>query len=122
MHDLNELVVDIAGWVLREASDINYNGSIVGFGTFAGQSRAYVLVQVVGTISPFDLDRDGDVDFDDFGIFQTCYSGPSVVADQDCLAADFDDDQDVDQTDFGLLQRCYSGPDISSEPNCMGLK
>jgi hypothetical protein len=31
-----------------------------------------------------DLDRDGDVDMDDFGIFQRCYSGPEIPADASC--------------------------------------
>ena len=31
-----------------------------------------------------DLDRDGDVDQDDFGIFQRCVSGSNIPADPDC--------------------------------------
>ncbi len=33
---------------------------------------------------PGDLDRDGDVDQDDFGIFQRCSSGPGIPGDPDC--------------------------------------
>lgn len=33
---------------------------------------------------PGDLDRDGDVDQTDFGIFQRCQSGPNVPADPNC--------------------------------------
>jgi hypothetical protein len=33
---------------------------------------------------PGDLDRDGDVDQDDFGIFQRCGSGPGIPGDPDC--------------------------------------
>jgi hypothetical protein len=31
-----------------------------------------------------DLDRDGDVDTEDFAIFQRCQSGPNIPADPDC--------------------------------------
>lgn len=33
-----------------------------------------------------DLDRDGDVDQDDFGLFQRCVSGPGVLADPNCAS------------------------------------
>jgi hypothetical protein len=32
-----------------------------------------------------DLDADGDVDQDDFGLFQRCFSGPTGLADPNCL-------------------------------------
>lgn len=31
-----------------------------------------------------DFDFDGDVDHDDFGVLQRCYSGPELIADADC--------------------------------------
>jgi hypothetical protein len=44
MHDLNDLVVDKAGWTLTEARAINDNEQIVGTGTnSAGQSHGFLL-------------------------------------------------------------------------------
>jgi hypothetical protein len=59
---------------------------------------------------PEDLDADGDVDGDDFLLFNGCISGPSIPqTDDDCLKADFDGDGDVDQEDFGLFQSSITG-------------
>jgi probable HAF family extracellular repeat protein len=43
LRDLNELIAADTGWRLLEASDINNNGQIVGFGTFNGLQRAFRL-------------------------------------------------------------------------------
>lgn len=41
--DLNTMIAPGSGWVLRSAEGINDAGDIVGFGTFGGQSRAFML-------------------------------------------------------------------------------
>ncbi len=61
-----------------------------------------------------DLDQDGDVDDDDFVLFDACQSGPTVPAGSECSSRDFDGDGDVDQSDFGIFQRCLSGSDGSA--------
>ena len=43
MEDLNNLILANSGWVLQEARAINNKGRIVGFGTFNGQTRAFLL-------------------------------------------------------------------------------
>ncbi|MCK4342147.1 MAG: hypothetical protein KAY37_10555 [Phycisphaerae bacterium] len=43
-----------------------------------------------------DLDRDGDVDLDDFAAFADCLSGPDVAFAPGCDAADLDGDADED--------------------------
>ena len=71
--------------------------------------------------APFpDLDEDGDVDANDYGIFEGCASGPEVPRTQTdtCRRADFDKDNDVDQCDFGEFQRCYSGENIPAAAGC----
>jgi hypothetical protein len=66
-----------------------------------------------------DLDRDGDVDAEDFETFQMCISGPEMTQnDPDCLSARLDDDEDVDLVDFGILQRCFSGSEQPADPSC----
>ncbi|MDX2036309.1 MAG: hypothetical protein SFX72_06630 [Isosphaeraceae bacterium] len=46
IFDLNDLIDQTAGWRLLSAEGINDAGQIVGFGTFAGQTRAFVLTAV----------------------------------------------------------------------------
>jgi len=59
-----------------------------------------------------DLDADGDVDVNDFALFQVCFNGSSRPPPAVCsVDADSDDDGDVDVNDFGILQACYNGPD-----------
>lgn len=67
-----------------------------------------------------DMDGDDDVDLDDFGVFQTCITGPNLGPVQEgCESVDFDHDNDIDQSDFGAFQQCYSGPDIPADPDCV---
>lgn len=74
------------------------------------------------TLIRADLDEDNDVDSDDFGLFQSCQTGPVLgpPASGPCLAADFDGDDDIDISDFGLFQRCLSGPNVAPSFNCDG--
>ena len=44
VHDLNDLIDPLAGWILGEATNINENGQIVGWGTFNGApDRSFLL-------------------------------------------------------------------------------
>jgi len=68
---------------------------------------------------PGDLDEDGDVDQDDFGLLQGCLTGQGIrQTAASCWFADFDMDSDVDQHDWGAFSRCMSGADVPSDPNC----
>jgi len=64
-----------------------------------------------------DFDYDNDVDLEDFGQFQVCYSGPGREYPSGCENADLDDDNDVDQTDFTQFQSCMAGANIVP-PGC----
>ncbi len=69
---------------------------------------------------PGDFDLDGDVDLDDFGVFQACATGPLAGPPAPgCGPADLDLDLDIDQSDFGFWQRCISGPDVPGNPACL---
>lgn len=69
--------------------------------------------------APGDMDRDGDVDQEDFGHFQACYSGAGIPQyDFDCLDALLDTDEDVDHDDFGVFQQCFTGPNVIADLNC----
>ena len=68
---------------------------------------------------PGDLDRDGDVDQEDFGRLQACLSGALVPqTDPACLGARIDTDGDVDAGDVALFQRCLSGAGLAGDPLC----
>jgi len=70
---------------------------------------------------PGDFDGDLDVDQEDFGRFQACYTGAGEPqSDPQCLGALLDADDDVDLDDFGIFQACMSGAGILAQPGCAG--
>ncbi|GMU24655.1 MAG: hypothetical protein AMXMBFR13_47290 [Phycisphaerae bacterium] len=78
-----------------------------------------VEITVVEPPVPGDFDGDRDVDMDDFGAFQACFSGPGAVqTDPACGKARMDGDPDVDQADFELFQRCMTGANVEGSPSC----
>jgi hypothetical protein len=64
------------------------------------------------------MDRDGDVDQEDFGRFQACLSGFSVPLAPGCEPADFNSDGYVDQTDLNLILSCMGGPNRPIAAGC----
>jgi hypothetical protein len=62
--------------------------------------------------TPDDLDKDGDVDLADYGVFEWCFGGPNVpyTSPDPCSDVDFDADGDVDLSDYGRFLSCYNGP------------
>jgi len=63
-----------------------------------------------------DFDNDQDVDLEDFGKLQACYSGDGVFYGDGCDECDLDSDRDVDQSDFIQFQGCLGG--ANQIPNC----
>jgi len=66
-------------------------------------------------VSPGDADADGDVDVNDFAVFQTCFNGPGQpwsggAEPAKCACMDRDADGDVDVNDFAVFQGCFNGP------------
>jgi probable HAF family extracellular repeat protein len=51
LHDLNALIPPNTGWVLQVAEAINDAGQIAGYGTFNGQTEAFLLTPL-GASSP----------------------------------------------------------------------
>jgi len=68
-----------------------------------------------------DVDKDGDVDQDDFAMFQVCYTGggsggvPSEPS--YCQCFDRDNDDDIDSDDFTVFQDCATGPYVPFDLN-----
>jgi len=70
----------------------------------------------------FDADGDADVDHDDFGAFQACFTGQDpdegVFDWENCGCLDVDEDEDVDENDYDAFEACASGPDVPADPAC----
>lgn len=78
-----------------------------------------VNLTVLSPFAPVDHDEDGDVDMEDFGWFQRCYTGSGIAqTDPGCAKARLDDDDDVDLGDFGRFQLCLTGANRPAEPDC----
>ncbi len=63
-----------------------------------------------------DADRDGDVDSDDYGNFQTCYTGATVGVPAGCTCLNRINDTVVDSLDFDEFVKCRTGPEIPFNP------
>ena len=97
----------------------DYYATITVSSDGADNSPQYLVVHVQVETAAGDMDGDGDVDQQDFGLFQVCLSGPGVAQpDPACECAHLDDDEDVDQDDFSVFQNCMSGANVPADPNC----
>lgn len=56
-----------------------------------------------------DLDRDGDVDLEDWALLWPCLTGPGGGILPGCDEADLDDDGDADLEDFSLYEMNFTG-------------
>ena len=66
-----------------------------------------------------DFNADSDVDQEDFGVFESCLTGPGGgPPDSGCGGADLDGDNDVDSGDLAKFKGCRSGPEISGTVTC----
>lgn len=73
----------------------------------------------LSAIAP-DLDRDGDVDLEDFAILQKCLTGSfQAITIPACLIADLDSDGDADAADILRFMNCMTGAGIPGNPACI---
>ncbi len=93
------------------------SGQWAGFGTVCGQAG---VCGAVCAQPPADGDCDGDVDADDFGVFQLCYNpgGPIPALPAHCGCFDLDHNGTINHLDFGLFQNCASGPSVPAASTC----
>ncbi len=98
-----------------------YNAVVFGFPfetITSPTARAELMGRIIPFLQssagplPFDFDRDGDVDFQDFQVYVFCSQGPdnTYAPGHLCLEMDGDGDADVDLADFALFQRAFTGP------------
>lgn len=70
----------------------------------------------------YDTDGDADVDNDDFGEFQACFTGAGdplkAFVPNPCQCLDDNNDKAVDSTDLAAFLLCASGPSIPVNPAC----
>jgi hypothetical protein len=93
--------------------------------TVNGQVKSYQCLTVnLGLCNQprFDADGDGDVDQEDFAVYQRCYTGitPNAVTNA-CRCFDWDlttSDGFIDLADYAAFQRCVSGPYVPANPTC----
>ncbi|MHC4442840.1 MAG: BACON domain-containing protein [Planctomycetota bacterium] len=81
-------------------------------------------VTITATLVPPDYDCDYDVDHDDFGTFQACYTGPLGTPDPGICEtyADLNGNGTVDDDDFIIFEECASGPAIPFDPECADMQ
>ena len=69
-----------------------------------------------------DADEDGDVDQEDFGFFQSCFTGPDPAPEAfdaaTCHCMDANGDDDVDEDDYAVFEACASGPEVPANAAC----
>ncbi|MEP0841265.1 MAG: immunoglobulin domain-containing protein [Phycisphaerae bacterium] len=71
--------------------------------------------------APGDLDGDGDVDLDDFGLLQACMDATTIrPADPRCADANLDKDPfgAVTQADLAIFRKCLTGAEKPADPAC----
>lgn len=80
-------------------------------GRFSGPNTA--CASTVCCPYPFaDSDYDGDVDQDDFGAYQLCFTNTDGGVPTGCSCFNRDGDDDVDGLDFEAFNHCFSGANV----------
>lgn len=123
-------VTPAGGSVQSEPAEITLSGQTAGLkaGTYSttivvsspeaiNSPQEISVLLTIQTVGP-DLDGDADVDQEDFGLLQACYSGEGIAPADGCSAADFDGDDDVDVADFLIFIDCGTRPGEPASPGC----
>lgn len=81
---------------------------------------AYVVEPPEPPGLPGDLDGNGEVDMNDYALFQQCFSGTGTpYTDPACSTSDLNGDGAVDLTDLQLFIDCMSGTGLPADPDCL---
>ncbi len=88
-----------------------------GFGGGSGVDPVLIGAAAVPCPVPFaDTDDDGDVDGNDFGVFQACYTGtsppPGVFDAVRCSCFDRDENQMINEFDFSAFRHCMTRSEV----------
>jgi hypothetical protein len=101
----------------------NWAGSGTECAADANNNQVADVCEACEPHEPFaDADGDQDVDQDDFGEMQFCYTGPGAAAGEFdpilCSCLDANGDQMIDQLDIQAFEACASGPGVPADSNC----
>jgi probable HAF family extracellular repeat protein len=100
-YELDQFLPAGSGWTLTEAYGINDLGWIVGRGTLAGQTQAFLLIPSAPPACRPDLNGDGELTFDDIQLFVSLYNANDP-------RADFNNDQEWTFDDIQLFVQLYN--------------
>jgi arylsulfatase A-like enzyme len=90
-------------------------GEKYGYGTALANSP--ITLTIVGEVTSLvasDFDGDGDVDQEDFGELQLCFSGTGIFYEAGCASRDLTHDGFIDGGDLQALAACMGGPGVRS--------
>lgn len=79
--------------------------------------QAVTVTVTVKTVLP-DFNLDGDVDQEDFGFMQTCFTGAGGAMLPGCEPADITGDEVIDGADLSVLRACMSGAGMLADRAC----
>jgi hypothetical protein len=96
----------VSGWIPTYAQAGNTYGITIRATNSEGSDDESWDVSVINAA---DFDMDDDVDIEDFGYLQRCYSGMHIPPVTGCSDADLDGDNDVDQVDFNEFKAHLCG-------------
>jgi 6-phosphogluconolactonase (cycloisomerase 2 family) len=106
----DESSIDPGVGVMVYAYDAEGLLTLIPGSPFAAGSRPKDMELFVPVTSiPGDMDFDGDVDLDDYGLWEVCLAGPGIPGVGGCQEGDFDDDLDIDLGDFAVFQANFTG-------------
>ncbi len=98
-------------------ANLSESECVAGGGTYLGDGTVCATAGGACCPVPFaDRDRDGDVDANDFGAFQRCYTGPHGGVPDDCLCYNRNADDGIDGDDFAKFANCATGADVPFDP------
>lgn len=83
-----------------------------------GASTSEIYSVSLHNYARVDYDQDGDVDLEDFGAFQLCFS--ATAPGFECADMNFNGDGRVDLMDFAWFEACFAGPNVTVDPMCAG--
>lgn len=89
------------------------NGGIPGLCSSIPEATITVTAPALG-----DFDDDDDVDQEDFGHLQECFTGLTAQTRPECADTLLNADSFVDENDVALFMQCFSGPNILPPVNC----
>jgi len=94
-----------------------YSATITITGNAWNSPQTIAVTVTVQTVDP-DLDGDGDVDQQDFGLLQACYTQAGGSPQGSCAQADFNNDSLINTFELSVFLGCLSGPGVPVDREC----